>query len=44
MDDNPIDSSGTAVCPYCGVDSVIGENSGFPITEQFLKEMHEAWF
>ena len=44
MDENPIDSRGTAVCPYCGVDSVIGESSGYPITEQFLKAMHEVWF
>lgn len=22
----------TAICPYCGIDSVIGESSGFPIT------------
>ena len=43
-DDNPVDSRGTAVCPYCGVDSVIGESSGYPITEQFLKAMHEVWF
>ena len=44
VDENLIDSSGTAVCPYCGVDSVIGESSGYPITEQFLKAMHEVWF
>ncbi len=44
VDDNPIDSRGTAVCPYCGVDSVIGESSGFPITSEFLSEMHDAWF
>ena len=43
-DDNPIDSRGTAVCPYCGVDSVIGESSGYPITEQVLKAMHKVWF
>lgn len=38
------DSKGTALCPYCGIDSVIGESSGFPITEDFLKEMHDRWF
>ena len=38
------DSRGTALCPYCGIDSVIGESSGFPITEEFLKEMNERWF
>lgn len=38
------DISGTAVCPYCGIDSVIGESSGYPITEEFLKKMHKYWF
>lgn len=35
---------GTAVCPYCGIDSVIGESSGYPITKEFLQEMHDFWF
>lgn len=34
----------TAICPYCGIDSVIGENDGYPLTEDFLKEMFEEWF
>lgn len=34
----------TALCPYCYVDSVIGESSGAPITEGFLKEMKDYWF
>lgn len=38
------DSRGTAKCPYCGTDSVIGEHSGFPITEDFLRGMKEYWF
>lgn len=38
------DSNGTAICPYCGIDSVIGESSGFPITKEFLSEMSEYWF
>jgi len=38
------DTSGTAICPYCGVDSVIGEGCGYPITEEFLEEMHRYWF
>ena len=41
---NQCDGRGTAVCPYCGVDSVIGESSGFPITPDFLEEMHQYWF
>jgi len=38
------DPSGTALCPYCGIDSVIGESSGYPMTENFLKKMKEYWF
>ena len=29
------DVGGTAICPYCGIDSVIGEHSGYPITREF---------
>ncbi len=38
------DSNGTGICPYCGVDSIIGESSGYPITNEFLKEMRAYWF
>lgn len=38
------DISGTAICPYCGIDSVIGESSGFPITKEFLSAMKKHWF
>ena len=38
------EKSGTALCPCCGIDSVIGEASGFQITEQLLKEMNQYWF
>lgn len=34
----------TAVCPYCGIDSLLGEKEGFPLTEDFLKEMNKEWF
>ena len=34
----------TAICPYCGVHSVIGESSGFPITKEFLERMKSYWF
>lgn len=33
----------TALCPYYGNDSVIGESSGFPITEDFMLRMHRKW-
>ena len=42
--DNDCDRSGTAICPYCHVDSIIGESSGFPITKEFLTRMYEKWF
>lgn len=42
--DNPCDKEGTALCPHCGIDAVIGESSGFPITIDFLKKMNEYWF
>lgn len=35
---------GTAICPYCGVDSIIGESSGYPITKEFLNVMSKYWF
>lgn len=33
-----------AVCPYCEIDSVIGDASGFPVTKEFLGAMHKYWF
>ncbi len=44
VDDNPCDQRGTAICPYCDIDSVIGESSGYPITKEFLAMMHRRWF
>jgi len=35
---------GTAVCPHCGIDAVIGEGSGFPVTREFLEKMKGQWF
>ncbi len=43
-DSNKCDRYGTAICPYCGIDSVIGESSGYPITEAFLTAMEKRWF
>jgi hypothetical protein len=34
----------TALCPMCGVDSVIGSKSGFLINQAFLQKMHQKWF
>lgn len=34
----------TALCPRCGIDSIIPEKSGYPITGHFLSAMHDYWF
>lgn len=34
----------TALCPRCGIDGVIGSESGCPITAEFLTEMRKHWF
>jgi hypothetical protein len=34
----------TAVCPSCGIDSVLGDRSGFLFSAEFLDEMHGYWF
>ena len=38
------DAGTTAMCPVCGIDSVIGSSSGFPITKSFLEQMRSHWF
>lgn len=39
-----IDSNDSALCPYCGIDAVIGSSSGYNIDKDFLKEMKDYWF
>ena len=35
----------TALCPQCGIDSVLGSGSGFPVDDlEFLEEMRRYWF
>jgi hypothetical protein len=34
----------TALCPECGIDSVLGSDSGYPITKDFLSGMKSHWF
>lgn len=34
----------TARCPHCGIDSVLGSASQFPITPDFLVAMRKHWF
>lgn len=39
-----VDGGQTALCPKCGIDSVIGSHSGFPVTKDFLNQMNRYWF
>ena len=39
-----IDDGQTAMCPFCGIDSVIGSASGFELSKDFLHRMNERWF
>ena len=40
-----VDDDNCALCPGCGIDSVIGDASGYAIADKkFLKEMNEFWF
>jgi hypothetical protein len=44
-DNNTQDVGQTALCPRCGIDSVIGSSSGFPILDDaFLREMNQYYF
>ena len=38
------DKGQTACCPYCMIDSVVGESCGFEITEEFVLAMEDHWF
>jgi hypothetical protein len=38
------DDDDTAICPKCGIDSVIGSASEYPIEREFLRKMHDHWF
>lgn len=39
-----VDLDTTAVCPKCGIDSVIGSASNMPVNPEFLSKMNEHWF
>jgi hypothetical protein len=40
-----VDEGETALCPRCGIDSVIGSASGLPVTNGlFLGAMKRRWF
>lgn len=38
------DGGDTAICIYCGVDSVIGSASGYSLSSESLTNMNKRWF
>jgi NAD-dependent SIR2 family protein deacetylase len=38
------DDGKTAMCPKCGVDSVLSESSPFKLDKQTLTELNKYWF
>ncbi len=44
VDQSDEEEGPTALCPLCGIDSVIGDKSGFAITSEFLARMKSFWF
>jgi hypothetical protein len=44
VDEDEAGDGQTAMCPLCGIDSVIGSNSDYPITTEFLTQMKIHWF
>jgi hypothetical protein len=39
-----VDEEQTAICPRCGIDAVVGSDSGYSIDRKFLQLMHDHWF
>lgn len=39
-----IDNNMTAVCPHCGIDTVLPDSIDEEITKTTLKDMHDYWF
>ena len=38
------DNNQTVICPYCQVDSVLGDSCGFQLTEEILKKANQFWY
>lgn len=38
------DENNTAICPYCGVDSVIADSDDIDLNHEFLEELHREYF
>ena len=43
LDKNNADNA-TAVCPFCGSESVIPKSSSYPLNKDFLDHMKKYWF
>ena len=43
FDDPDASAAGTALCPRCGSETVIGNKSGYALDPAFLQQMNEAW-
>lgn len=44
VDEDAAGEGQTALCPHCGIDSVIGDQSGWEISVEFLRTMRQYWF
>ena len=44
VDRNQTGIGQTALCPRCGIDSVIGSKAGIPLTQEVLSRMQAYWF
>lgn len=38
------DEGETAICPFCGIDSIIYDNKFYPVEKDFLEKMKKYWF
>lgn len=38
------DEGKTCICPFCDIDSVVGNMCGFELTEETIKKGHDFWF
>lgn len=41
---NYTDKEKTCICPFCNVDSIVGDNCGFVLNEEILKKAKLFWF
>jgi hypothetical protein len=44
VDEDPQGLGQTARCPRCGIDSVLGDQSGYELSPDFLSRMRAHWF